>query len=320
MPTQVLAAAILIFLGMTSLAGALAVSRRKRMERERRVGLVSKRTEDKPGAGPEGSRLAVRARKIDLWVKKVLTFGAGYSWGMHASAPLLLIVAFVSAVLAWYIFGRALGLPVLLTAALCAGAGCLGPRFLLRRQQDRAEREFTNLFPDALDMVIRMLRGGMPITYAIRIAGEEAPPPVNAVFATIAAQMNIGVPIADALDTGSRRIALPDFRFFAVTAIIQYATGGNLISTLEELSQIMRKRLAVRLKARAVSAEVRFSAYVLGALPLVVVMALLAIEPDYLAPLFEDRRGHVILAMAGGGLMLSFLSMRHMMRSLNRDE
>ena len=131
-------------------------------------------------------------------------------------------------------------------------------------------REFTNLFPDAVDMVSRLLRAGTPITYAIQVTGEEAPPPVNEVFKMIADQIRIGIPVAEALDMSSKMVALPDFRFFAVAAIMQYSTGGNLVSTLEELSQIMRKRHAARLKARAMSAEIRFSAYVLGSLPIVV--------------------------------------------------
>ena len=97
----------------------------------------------------------------------------------------------------------------------------------------------------------------------------------------------------------SKAVALPDFRFFAVAAIMQYSTGGNLVGTLEELSLIMRKRQAARLKARAVSAEIRFSAYVLGSLPLLVAAALMVLDPGYLAPLINDPRGRVILSFAG---------------------
>lgn len=164
-----------------------------------------------------------------------------------------------------------------------------------------------------------MLRGGMPITFAIRTVGNEAPPPVNKVFGIIADQIRIGIPVAEALDIHSQQIALPDFRFFAVAAIMQYSTGGNLIATLEDLSQIMRKRQAVRLRARAVTAEVRFSAYVLGSLPFLVVSALLVIDPGYLVPLFHDRRGHWILALTGTGLSLAFLTMRQMIRSVSRE-
>jgi tight adherence protein B len=149
--------------------------------------------------------------------------------------------------------------------------------------------------------------------------GHEAPPPANVVFSMIANKLKIGIPIAQALQISSRAIDVPDFRFFAVAVSLQQSAGGNLVSTLEVLSQIMRRRRAVQQKAQAVTAEVRFSAYVLGALPFLTTAALLAIQPDYLAPLFADRRGHVVLGIAGGGLYLSAVTMRQMMRSIRVD-
>ena len=239
---------------------------------------------------------------------------------MHASTPALIFIALISGSAASFITCGVLGLSIWLAVPAFIGAAFFVPRSILRQQQAKAEHKFINLFPDAVDMVARMLRGGMPITYAMRIVGNEAPPPVNKAFSMIADQIKIGIPIGDALDACSREIALPDFRFFAVTAIIQNSTGGNLIATLEELSQIMRRRQAMRLKAKAASAELRFSAYVLTALPFLIVAALLVIEPDYLSPLFNERGGHLILAIAGGGLFLSFFSMHQITRSLGRGK
>ncbi len=313
MPLQILAASILFLIGSLMLFAAHLAERRRRRETGRRIGLV---------AAPllsAGSPSAAQTGKAGEYVKFFFTFGAGYSWGMHASALQLALAASVSAVPAGFVAWRGLGLPGWLAVFAAAGGSFLGPRIVLQRQRERAQRDFTNLLPDAIDMVVRVLRGGMPMTHAIQIASNEAPPPVNSAFATITDQIRIGVPLAEALDAASTQIALPDFRFFAVAAIMQYATGGNLIATLEDLSQIMRKRQAARLKARAVSAEIRFSANVLGALPLVVAGALFVIEPGFLAPLFRDRRGHYILAAAGGGLVLSFLAMRQMMRSVGRE-
>ncbi len=238
---------------------------------------------------------------------------------MHASAPLLIVVAIVSAAVVWFATAHLAGMPKWIAAAATAGGVFFGPRTVLRRQQQRAMRQFTNHFPDAVDMVSRLLRAGTPITYAIQVTGEEAPPPVNEVFKMIADQIRIGIPVGEALDMSSKMVALPDFRFFAVAAIMQYSTGGNLVSTLEELSQIMRKRQAARLKARAMCAEIRFSAYVLGSLPIMVTGALLLIDPGYLTPLFNDPRGRVILSFAGGGLLLAFITMRQMIRSVSSE-
>ncbi len=314
-----LGAALLLFLGGAGFAWLFHILRRRRNEMDRRFGLLAK-------AGQKPSVQAELAAPASAGggdgsgpIQMFFTFGAGYSWGMHASAPVLLAVSFLSAAVVWFVSANAVGVPTWIAAAATAGAAFFGPRTVLVRQQQRALREFNNLFPDAVDMVARLLRAGTPITYAIQVVGTEAPAPINEVFTAIADQIRIGIPVGEALDNLSKLVASPDFRFFAVAAIMQYSTGGNLVSTLEELSQIMRKRHASRLRARAVSAEIRFSAYVLGSLPVLVTGALLVLDPGYLAPLFSDPRGHIILSFAGGGLLLAFLTMRQMIRSVSSE-
>jgi tight adherence protein B len=164
-----------------------------------------------------------------------------------------------------------------------------------------------------------MLRAGLPATLAIRTVGNDAAPPVNAEFANIADQMRIGVPLSEAIEASSLRIGLADFRFFSVAVALQHSTGGNLVNTLDILSQIMRKRRAVRMKAKAVTSEIRLSAYVLGALPFVTSAAILVIQPNYLTPPFNDPRGQMILAIAVGGLVLSVWAMRLMMKSVSSE-
>jgi tight adherence protein B len=319
MAFALLTRAIPILLAVLALGGAFLSVRRKRLEVERRFRLISQTGGKQPAdGGPPVSR-ASQAAKLGSHIKYLFTFGAGYSWGMNASARLLTIAAFVSAAAVWFLTKTVIGLPAWLAVLASAGGLFIGPRIVLHRQQERAKREFIYLFPDAVDTVARMLRGGIPMTFAIQAVGNEAPPPVNKVFGMIADQIKIGIPVAEALDTQSQQIAVPDFRFFAVAAIMQYSTGGNLITTLEDLSQIMRKRHVARLRARAVTAEIRFSAYVLGSLPFLVVSALLVIDPGYLTPLFHDRRGHFILALAGTCLSLAFLTMRQMIRSVSSE-
>ncbi|MGO9485705.1 MAG: type II secretion system F family protein [Rhodomicrobium sp.] len=318
MTYPLLAAALLLVAALAGSAWIFNVLRKRRSEMERRFHLLAKTGQKAAAGGPQAS-LAGEGEKHAGPVESFFTFGAGYSWGMHASAPLLIAVALVSTAAVAFVCIRGFGLPMWATVAASAAAAFFGPRTVLVRQQQRAMREFGNLFPEAVDMVARLLRAGTPITYAIQVVGEEAGPPVNEVFRMIADQIRIGIPVGEALDMSSKLVALPDFRFFAVAAIMQYSTGGNLVSTLEELSQIMRKRQAARLKARAISAEIRFSAYVLGSLPILVTAALLVIEPAYLAPLFQDPRGHFILALAGAGLLLSFITMRQMIRSVSRE-
>jgi tight adherence protein B len=191
------------------------------------------------------------------------------------------------------------------------------PRFILSAEQRRTERKFTDAFPDAVDTVARMIKAGLPITAALQTVAVESKPPVSEVFAAISDSAKIGVPLKDALDENSTRIGLPDFRFFAVAVSLQYASGGNLTQTLEILSDIIRKRRAMRLKAKASTGEIKMTAYTLGAVPVFTTAVLLVSNPSYLVPLWADPRGHYILGVVGILVLLAYFSMRAMVRSVS---
>ena len=137
---------------------------------------------------------------------------------------------------------------------------------------------------------------------------------MNKVFELIANQVELGVPFENALDAVSQRIGIADFRFFSVAVTLQHGTGGNLAATLEILSDVIRKRRAIRLKAVAATAEVRVSAYVLGGMPIIVIGLLFLFKPEYVAPLVYDYRGKYFLAAAFGLLVIGFWTMQRMMR------
>jgi tight adherence protein B len=227
----------------------------------------------------------------------------------------VLLLAAGGAGAVWVVMALVMSLSVWTAALAAIAVFVLLPRFLFVREQRKAEMKFTNFFPDALDMGVRMLRAGLPISTAIRAIGNEAASPVDGVVKGIADQVKIGIPFEDALAASAMRVGLPDFRFFSVAVTLQRATGGNLASTLETLSDIMRKRRAVRLKAQATTAEVRVSAYILGSMPFLVTGVLLLIQPGYLTPLLTDPRGKIILGLAAVMLTAGFVVMRQMMRS-----
>jgi tight adherence protein B len=310
------AAAVLALLLLSggALIGALMLSRRARLEREQRVALVAP-----PEAHPAdalGEWLKGRSNRLDVHVQRFFAAGAETVWGMELGALPLIVIALASAAVAWVLVRIVFEFPLFIALPAAMAFGYLVPRVLLLRQQKKVAREFSDLFPDAVDAIGRMLRAGLPVSSAVRSVGTEAPPPVNQVFTMVSDQMGIGTPIEEALDVSSRYIALPDFRFFTVAVVLQHMTGGNLAATLEVLSDIVRKRRAVRLKARATTAEIRVSAYVLAGLPFFILGALLLVQPGYLTPLFVDPRGHVILAVAGGLLLMGAITMRQMMRSV----
>jgi tight adherence protein B len=309
-------ALVLLLFGAAVLTSALMMSRRTRLQMEQRLNLVGGVRETRVTAETLGGLLKVRSKKFDVQVRRIFTIGIKRTWAMQISSLTLLLVAAISAGGAWILTHHFFDLSLLLSAAVSLFASFVVPRFLLSRQQNRTERKFIDMFPDAVDTVARMVRAGLPITAAMRTIAIDALPPVNTVFATIADQLKIGVPIEDTLDASSREIGLPDFRFFTVAVALQYATGGNLSATLDILSDIIRKRRAARLKAKAATGEIRITAYTLGGIPVLTIGALLVIQPGYLTPLFTDPRGHLIIGMAGAAMLLAFLSMRMMMRSV----
>ena len=309
-------ALVLLLFGAAVLTAALMMSRRTRLQMEQRLNLVAGVRDTRVTAETLGGLLKVRTQKFDVQVRRIFTIGLKRSWAMQISSLTLLLVAAISAGGAWILTYHFFALSLLLSGAVSLFASFIVPRFLLSRQQSRTERKFIEMFPDAVDTVARMVRAGLPITAAMRTIAIDALPPVNTVFATIADQLKIGVPIEDTLDASSREIGLPDFRFFTVAVALQYSTGGNLSTTLDILSDIIRKRRAARLKAKAATGEIRITAYTLGGIPVLTIGALLVIQPGYLTPLFTDPRGHLIIGMAGAAMLLAFLSMRMMMRSV----
>lgn len=249
------------------------------------------------------------------WLQALFTFRMRYSWGVTTRPLYLLAIGIVSAVVLWVVIAFATRLTEYTATVVAIVALYAVPRLIVFREQVRADRQFGELLPDAIDMVVRIVRAGMPVAAAVRVVAQEANPPLNGVFARVADQASIGMPFDEALARIAKQIGNPDFRFFAVAVSLQQITGGNLAATLESLSEIIRRRRAVIMKAHAASAEVRMSAWVLGAIPVFVTGALLMVAPTYLNVLFTDRRGEVIFGLAVFLLLAAGVTMRSMIRN-----
>ena len=313
---------VAIALGLLFVGGlivlAFVLTRQSRdQELERRVGKMvgNPSTAEGSMAITSGSTLS---RSLNRRVRSLFAYRLARTWGVTANSPFLLTAALVAAVALGGLAELVLHLPGYITLIAAAGGFFLIPRLLIKREQRRAEAQFSDLLPDAIDMVVRMVRAGLPVGPALRIVGDEADPPLSTVFTGIANLADIGIPLADALATTGEAVGSPDFRFFGVAVALQQATGGNLAATLETLSEIIRKRRAVRLKARAATSEIRISAIVMGAIPFFIVGALLVVSPGYLEPLISDPRGNFIVGGALLCLFLAFMTMRTMMRTALR--
>jgi tight adherence protein B len=306
---------VLIVAGV-ALSFALMRVRRTRREFERHVSLVSGTTERRGTADLADQTEANWRELLGRRARGAFAVGLPRRWGMTAGALSLLLSGIAGTGAVWLALHSGLHMPNWIALTAATAAFFLAPRALLKFQQNGADKKFMEIFPDTIDMVIRMLRAGLPITAAVRAVGEEAPPPANEVFTNLADKMAIGITFEDALSAAGQRIGLTDFRFFTVAITLQRATGGNLATTLDILSDLMRKRRAARLKAKATTGEVRMSAYVLGAIPLLIIGGLFVITPDYLQPLFIDPRGRIIIGVAAASMLIGFGAIRQMMRSV----
>jgi tight adherence protein B len=296
----------LLVLALTALAGERALGRR--------VEAITRARLRKVSLGAPGPASTWPARAL-VGLRWLFTFRMRRSWGVHAN-PFYLLLAGIVAAAAIGLLGRvAHYLSGYVIAISAAGGFFLLPRLILIWEQHRSDAQFAELLPDAIDMVVRIVRAGLPAGTAIRTVGQEANPPLNAIFAEMADQIEIGVPLTEAVGRTSDVVGNPDFRFFAVAVALQQSTGGNLTATLETLSQIIRRRRAVRLRAGAATAEVRISAIVLGSIPFFVMGALLLVAPNYLDPLFSDPRGNIILGAALFALLLAGITIRAMIRN-----
>lgn len=219
-------------------------------------------------------------------------------------------VGVVAALLAHWLLGFG-WLIALLSGVFAATAG---PAAWLRRAIARREAKFLAAFPDALDLVVRGVKSGLPVIEALEAIAREMSEPVASVFGELCANLRIGVTLQEALALASDRMALPEFRFFAISLIVQQETGGNLAEILHNLSTMIRRRQQMRLKIKALSSEARASALIIGSLPFIAGTAIYWINPAYISKLFVDPRGWMMLIAGGVSMALGAAVMAKMVR------
>jgi len=192
------------------------------------------------------------------------------------------------------------GAPFLLSFLLGIFVGVGMPHFVIGKMITRRVNKFTSNFPDAIELMVRGLRSGLPITETLGIVAQEITGPVGVEFRMVSDKMKIGRTMEAALQDTADRLGTPEFQFFVITLAIQRETGGNLAETLSNLADVLRKRAQMKLKIRAMSSESKASAYIVGSLPFVVFGLVWMINPHYMAPFFSDQR----LMVAGIGGMV----------------
>lgn len=182
-----------------------------------------------------------------------------------------------------------------LLAGITVGLGF--PRFLLNYKINKRANAFVQGFPDAVDIIVRGVKSGLPLGECMVIIAQESPPPVGEEFRLIIESMRLGLTLGEAMDRAVKRVTMAEFRFFAIVLGIQQETGGNLAETLSNLSEILRARKKMKNKVKAMSSEARTTAMIIGCLPIVMALLLWATAPDYIALLFTTSAGKINIAV-----------------------
>jgi tight adherence protein B len=193
--------------------------------------------------------------------------------------------------------------PFILALPLGAFVGIGVPHFVIGVLINRRINKFTSKFPDAIELMVRGLRSGLPVSETIGIVANEIPDPVSTEFRAVSDKMKLGRTMEAALQETADRLGTPEFQFFVISLQIQRETGGNLAETLSNLADVLRKRAAMKLKIRAMSSESKASAYIIGALPFIVFGLIWFINGQYMQNFFVDPR-----LMIAGGVGLVWMS------------
>ncbi len=204
------------------------------------------------------------------------------------------------------------GLPILGAIPVALIGMFLVPRLLLGSMADRRQKKFTQNFADAIDLVVRGIRSGLPINECFRVVAREFEPPLGEEFRLLVEGQNLGWTIDDLMARGIQRLPTAEYKFFAIVIQIQRQTGGNLAETLSGLSTVLRERKQMRDKAQAMASEAKASAMIIGSLPFAVAGILSVVNPDYLMLLFTQKTGNYLLAFGAFWMTCGSLVMRKM--------
>ncbi len=209
---------------------------------------------------------------------------------------------------------KLLGAPFLLClfAGLVIGLGV--PHMIVGILIKRRINEFVKNFPDAIDLLVRGLRSGLPISETLQVVAVEIPGPVGEEFKSIVERMRIGRSMDGALQDAAEQISTAEFQFFCITTAIQRETGGNLAETLSNLSDVLRKRAQMKLKVKALSSEAKASAYILGCLPFVIFGMIFMVNPDYISGFFTNP---VLIATGLGAMVWMSIGVAIMAKMIN---
>ncbi|MCC7347322.1 MAG: type II secretion system F family protein, partial [Variibacter sp.] len=195
-------------------------------------------------------------------------------------------------------------------------AGFGVPRWLLGFLKKRRENRFLDVFPDAVDVIVRGIKAGLPLLDCLKMIAVEAPSPVREEFQAIVETQTVGIPLGEACTKLYERVPLPEANFFGIVISIQQKAGGNLSEALGNLSRVLRERKRMKAKIKAMSMEAKASAMIIAALPICVMLLVWLTSPNYISLLWTEPLGRMMMA---GCALWMFMGVMVMKKMINFD-
>jgi tight adherence protein B len=201
---------------------------------------------------------------------------------------------------------------VSLLVGLACGVGL--PRWYLSQRTKRHQAKFLAGFANAVDIIVRGIKSGLPLGDCLQTIAKESPEPLRSEFIELVEQQKVGVPLASAFDRMYQRMPLQEVNFFGIVIAIQSQTGGNLAEALSNLAQVLRDRYRLQAKVKTFSAEAKASAMIIGVLPPLVILLVYLTAPEYISLLWNHKIGNVMLILSAIWMLMGVLVMRKMIR------
>jgi tight adherence protein B len=269
-----------------------------------RVGAQKSRREQVEGTLKEIEQRRAKARSVPITVRLAQ---AGLGW----SKQRFLVV---SAILGAVGFLLPLAFQAGLLAALALGFACAFglPRWMLKFLKKRREQKFLQAFPDAVDVIVRGIKAGLPLLDSLKVISVDAPEPVRSEFRAIIETQAIGIPLGESCAKLYERIPVAEANFFAIVISIQQKAGGNLSEALGNLSRVLRDRKKMKAKIQAMSMEAKASGAIIGCLPPAVMLLVYITSPHYIELLWTQSFGRMMLAGSGLWMFVGIMVMRKM--------
>ena len=249
-----------------------------------------------------------KARKSQKPTLTIRMRQAGLAWSKRTYYLICVATGIVALAVSFVGFGFG---PIP-TLGFGLSGGILLPHFFVNFVRKRRLKKFSDEFPNAVDVIVRGVKAGLPLVDCLKVIGHEAQEPVRSEFQEIVEDQTLGMPLPDAVARLPERIPLAESNFFAIVVAIQARSGGSLSEALSNLSKVLRDRKKMNGKIRAMSAEAKSSAGIIGSLPVIVAVLVYLTSPDYILLLFQTTVGNIVLACSALWMFFGIMVMRKM--------